>query len=103
MDMISECPLGGKCEHIVGDKLHRCAWLVTVKGQNPQTQQVIDQTGCAMSWLPVLLVDNTRMEKGHTAALESLRNELVKAMEPPRFPLPLVAPYVPRLLKTESE
>lgn len=75
------CPLGSKCEEIKDNAIHRCAWFVQLAGQNPQTGEVQDEKGCAMSWLPILLVENSRVSRGTSAAVESFRNEMVKANE----------------------
>lgn len=75
------CPLGAKCEEIKDNAIHRCAWFVQLAGQNPQTGEVQDEKGCAMSWLPVLLIENSRVSRGTSAAVESFRNEMVKANE----------------------
>lgn len=75
------CPLGSKCEEIKDDTIHRCAWFITLAGQNPQTGESMDEKGCAMSWLPILLVENSRVSRGTSAAVESFRNEMVKSNE----------------------
>jgi hypothetical protein len=75
------CPLGAKCEEARDGALHRCAWFVQLAGQNPQTGEQIDERGCAMSWLPVLLIENARVTRGTSAAVESFRNEMVKSTE----------------------
>jgi hypothetical protein len=54
---------------------------VKLAGQNPQTGEQVDERGCAMMWLPVLLVENSRVSRGTSAAIESFRNEMVKASE----------------------
>jgi hypothetical protein len=33
--------------------------------------------GCAVGWLPTLLIDNTNRQRQSTAAVESFRNEVV--------------------------
>lgn len=68
------CPLGSQCEVIKGDTIERCAWYIAVKGENPQTGEQVDDKGCAMSWIPILLIDNSRNQKSTAAAVESLRN-----------------------------
>ena len=73
------CPLGSKCEEIKDGAVHRCAWFVKLAGENPQTGEMIDEQGCAIGWLPVLLVENSRVSRGTSAAVESFRNEMVKA------------------------
>lgn len=79
METVLTCPLGHKCEEARDNKIHRCAWFVRLAGQNPQTGEVKDEQGCAMGWLPVLLVENARVSGSTGAAVESFRNEMVKA------------------------
>lgn len=60
---------------------HKCAWWTRVIGKNPQTEEMIDDWRCAVALLPMLLVENAQMNRGTSAAVESLRNELVAGME----------------------
>lgn len=73
------CPLGHKCEEARDGAIQRCAWLVQMRGMNPQTGEEADEHGCAMAWLPILLVENARVSRGTSAAVESFRNEMVDA------------------------
>jgi len=74
MEVIIDCPLGSECEHIVQDKMHRCAWYTKLQGKNPQDGTDVDEWGCAMSWMPMLMCEHTKEAKGAVAATESLRN-----------------------------
>lgn len=58
-----------------------CAWFIKISGQNPQTGQEVDEWGCSIAWLPVLLIENNRVNYQTGAAVESFRNEMVKANE----------------------
>lgn len=78
MEIEQTCPLGSDCEKIKDDKIHRCRWYIALKGKDPQSEKEIDEWGCAMSWLPILLVENARTNRGQTQALESFRNEVTK-------------------------
>lgn len=71
------CPLNNfkKC------KQFKCAWFVQMKGSNPNDGKEIDEYGCAVAWLPVLLVENAMHARHTGAAVESFRNEMVKANE----------------------
>lgn len=73
------CPLGHKCQEVKGESIHQCAWFISIAGQNPNTGETVNEKGCAMSWLPILLVENARVSRSSSAALESLRNEVAKA------------------------
>lgn len=58
-----------------------CGWFCEVKGTNPNTGEEISEWGCAMAWLPVMLVENASQSRQTGAAVESFRNEMVKAQE----------------------
>lgn len=79
IETVLSCPLGHRCEEVKGDKIHRCAWFITLQGKHPTTGDQIDEKGCAMAWVPVLLVENARVMRGTSAAVESFRNEMVVA------------------------
>lgn len=56
----------------------RCAWFTQVRGVHPQTGKDVDEWGCAVAWLPVLLIENAQQSRQTGAAVESFRNEMVK-------------------------
>ena len=56
-----------------------CAWFMKVRGNNPNTGEEIDDYGCSMVWLPVLMIENSQQQRHTGAAVESFRNEMVKA------------------------
>lgn len=60
---------------------HDCAWYMMVRGHNPNTGKEVDEYGCAMAWLPVLLIENSQQQRQTGSAVESFRNEMVKANE----------------------
>jgi hypothetical protein len=57
----------------------KCAWFMKLAGQDPNTGEQVDEWGCVVSWLPVLLVENAKQMRHSGAAVESFRNEMVKA------------------------
>lgn len=71
------CPLNNfkKCKQL------ECAWFVQMKGTNPNDGKEVDEFACAVAWLPVLLVENAMQSRQAGAAIESFRNEMVKANE----------------------
>jgi hypothetical protein len=81
IETVLTCPLGSKCEEVRDNKVHRCAWFIQIAGENPQTGEVQDEKGCAMTWVPVLLIENSRQQRSTSAAVESFRNEMVKSNE----------------------
>ena len=67
------CPLiGEECMKL------KCEWFTQVRGTNPQTGEDVDEWGCAVTWLPMLLIENSQQQRQTGAAVESFRNETVK-------------------------
>ena len=56
-----------------------CAWFMKINGKNPNDGKDVEEWGCAMAWLPVLLVENAQQSRSTGAAVESFRNEMVEA------------------------
>ena len=54
-----------------------CRWYMRVLGKDPQTGQEVDRYGCAVEWLPILLIETSKEVRQAAAATESLRNETV--------------------------
>jgi hypothetical protein len=52
-----------------------------VRGTNPNTGEEIDDYGCSVAWLPVLMIENSQQQRQTGAAVESFRNEMVKSNE----------------------
>ncbi len=76
------CPLmgGEPCVEdgaIRNGELVQCRFWIHVIGRDPQTGQDIDNRDCAMAWVPVLLIENSKVNRETGAAVESLRNENV--------------------------
>ncbi len=55
-----------------------CAWFMKIQGKNPNDGKDIEEWGCAMSWLPILLIENAQQNRQTGAAVESFRNEMVE-------------------------
>ena len=66
------CPLIG--EDCLGLK---CSWFTQIRGTHPQTGQEIDEWGCAVNWIPTLLIENSQQQRQTGAAVESFRNETI--------------------------
>jgi hypothetical protein len=58
-----------------------CAWFTQVRGTNPNTGKEVDEWACAIVWLPMLTIENSQQQRQTGAAVESFRNEMVKANE----------------------
>lgn len=57
----------------------KCNWFIQVRGKNMNTGQDVDEWGCSIAWLPHLLIENANQTREAGAAIESFRNESVKA------------------------
>lgn len=80
------CPMmgGEECVQdgaIRNGELVACRFWVTVQGQNPQTGEIVNNGDCAMAWTPVLLIENSKVNRETGAAVESFRNEMVDAQQ----------------------
>lgn len=77
------CPLmGGECIEdgaIREGEMVSCRFWVYVIGKNPQTGETVNTGDCAFCWTPVLMIENTKVNREAGAAIESFRNEMVKA------------------------
>ena len=58
-----------------------CAWFIEIHGTNPNTGEPLKDWGCAMSMMPMMLIENARQQHGTAVAVESFRNEMVKSNE----------------------
>lgn len=59
----------------------KCAWFVQIRGTHPQTGDPVDEYGCAVAWTPILQIETAQQGRQAGAAVESFRNEMVKANE----------------------
>jgi hypothetical protein len=79
---IADCPLGAKCEEVKTDNgkqyIARCPWYIMVRGTDVNTGKEVDDWGCAIAWLPTLLINTANESRKGVAATESFRNEVVK-------------------------
>jgi hypothetical protein len=58
-----------------------CAWFMKVVGENPNTGKEVEEWGCSMAWLPIMMIENSQQQRSTGAAVESFRNEMVKSNE----------------------
>ncbi len=70
------CPLiQKKC------KEHKCKFYIQLMGKNPNTGEDVNRFDCAVSWLPMLLIEGSQQTRQAGSAIESFRNEMVKLNE----------------------
>ena len=59
----------------------RCAWWTHLIGENPQTHLPVDEYKCAVTWLPVMLVEVAQKTNQTGAAIESSRNSTLEKLD----------------------
>lgn len=93
-----KCPATGfarACREIIAEC--DCPKFVTIRGKDPQSGAEMDRSGCVDSFLPHLLIENAQMSRQTGAAVESFRNEVVRAEAQRTEVLRLVTSGVPQL------
>jgi hypothetical protein len=77
LEVKANCPLDGfkPCRQL------ECAWFMKIRGNNPNTGEEVDEYGCSMAWMPMLMIENSQQQRSTGAAVESFRNEMVKSNE----------------------
>jgi hypothetical protein len=56
----------------------QCSWFTQIRGMNPNTGEPVDEWGCAITWMPMLMIENSQQQRSTSTAVESFRNEVVK-------------------------
>ena len=70
------CPLIGKdCIQL------QCKFFCKVQGRDTNTGKDVEEWNCSIAFLPLLLIENSGQQRQTGAAVESFRNEMVKANE----------------------
>jgi hypothetical protein len=93
----ANCPLDNfnPCKQL------ECAWFTKLRGTNPNTGADVDEYGCAIAWMPMLMIENSQQQRSTGAAVESFRNEMTKANQASQQVL-LAAVQTPKLIESKS-
>ena len=62
---------------------HDCKLYVLVQGKDPQSERILDEWNCSFAWMPMLMIEGAQQTRQAGAAIESMRNEIVKRMGEP--------------------
>jgi hypothetical protein len=57
----------------------QCSWFMQLRGTHRQTGKEVDDGGGSVAWLATLLIETAKESRHTGAAVESFRNEMVKA------------------------
>jgi len=82
LEKLVTCPLGHACETIKDNKIHVCAWLLELKGVDPQTGEQVDKKQCAIVSQAILIMDNTKATYGQIQASNQLAEAIANGKEP---------------------
>lgn len=66
---------------------NKCAWYCKLAGTNKNTGEAIEDWGCAVAWLPMLLIENANEARQTAASVDSLRNAAVRSEDATRLAL----------------
>ena len=58
---------------------HDCQKYMMVQGKDPNNGQDVNRWDCSDNFVPMLLIENSQQQRSTGAAVESFRNEMVKA------------------------
>lgn len=76
------CPAMGfarACHEIIAE--HDCPKYVRIHGIHPGSGEDVDRFGCVDAFMPMLLIENSQLQRQTVAAVESFRNEMATANE----------------------
>jgi hypothetical protein len=93
----ANCPLDNfnPCKQL------ECAWFTKLRGTNPNTGADVDEYGCAIAWMPMLMIENSQQQRSTGAAVESFRNEMTKANQVSQQVL-LATVQTPKFIESKS-
>lgn len=75
------CPLGSKCEEAKDGVIYRCAWYSQIRGTNKNTGEEVEQWGCGMNLMPMLMIENSFFQRATSAEVGELRKEVTQGNE----------------------
>jgi hypothetical protein len=69
------CPLNGfePCREL------DCKFFEKVVGENPNTKETIDEWDCVIRFIPLLLIENSNLQRQTTATIDKFRKETQEA------------------------
>lgn len=54
----------------------KCKFWTHLYGKNPQSDQTLDKFGCAIEFIPILLVENAQMIRQAAASTDKVANQV---------------------------
>lgn len=62
---------------LINNELCGCPFWLHVRGKDPQSGEEVDNKGCAISWIPILLIENSKEQRTTGHEISQLRNEIM--------------------------
>lgn len=70
------------CPFIAGQCIEsRCKFWVHLRGKDPQSTQEVDEYSCAITWIPILLIENSQFVRQTAAAVDDLKNQTIQRQD----------------------
>lgn len=79
MNLIPDGPPGKICplhKEDMSRVCRLCPWWTQLRGKHPVTNSDIDEWACAITFLPILLIENSKETRQAAAGIDMLRNEV---------------------------
>jgi hypothetical protein len=76
-----------------------CRKWVQIRGMNPNTGEELNRWDCTDALMPLLMIENSQMQRQTGASVDSLRNEVARASAEP---LALPAGAAPKMIEATS-
>jgi hypothetical protein len=82
MSQVPRGPRDRKCpwwHRKMSDVCHTCPLWIQVRGSHPQSGEALDRWDCAMAWMPMLLIENSQMQRCTAASVDKVAGVLDEA------------------------
>jgi hypothetical protein len=79
VNQVPRGPADRKCpwwQRKMSDVCHACPLWIQVRGKHPQSGEDIDRWDCAMAWMPMLLIENSQMQRFTAASVDKMAGVL---------------------------
>lgn len=75
------CPLLSDSKHNITCKEHECKFWIMLVGTNKNSGKPVNDFDCAISWLPMLLVEGANESRKTSQSVQGFRNSILGGIE----------------------
>lgn len=79
-DIDTTCPYTGHKDPCRKHYINCPKWIQVI-GHNPNTGEDMNEWACADTWLPILMIENSQVQRETGAAVESFRNNVDRVFQ----------------------